>query len=369
MKSRLLAMATLLVGVVILFTACQTKEVTSAKVYIQQDNWEKAIEQLEMAVELYPSDAEAHYLLGEGMAQQQNWDRMNEEFDKSLKIAPTFEMQIKNTREKSWVNQFNAGVGKLNKDDVEGAIESFETAARINPNRVESYKSLGIAYMRMDDLENASKNFSKVLELEPDNKDAMNGLAGIYFQLKEFQKVVELEKKALEMDPDDKDAIANLALAYDFLGEQDKAQQTYETALEKNPGDKDLLFNLARLHFLGGDYDKAVELFNQVLEANPEDYDANLQVGNAYLSMADEYRKKLVDKEAQGGEVTDEERDQLMSFYTKAIPFLEKAVAIGEADEAIKVSAGLYNNMGVAYINIGEREKGEQSFKKAEEVE
>jgi len=369
MKSRLLAMAVLMISIAIILAACQTKEVTSAKVYIQQDNWDKAIEQLEQAVELYPSDAEAHYLLGEGMAQKLNWQRMNEEFEKSLKSAPTFEMQIKNTREKNWVNQFNAGVGKLNKNDVEGAIQSFETAVLIDPARVEAYKTLGIAYTREDDLEKAKANFSKVLELEPDNKDAINGLAGIYFQLKEYQKVVELEEKVLEVSPDDKDAIANLALAFDFLGDRDKARQTYETALEKNPGDKDLLFNLARLHFLGNEYDKAVELFNQVLEASPDDYDANLQVGNAYLSMADEYRKGLVEKEDKGVETTQEERDTLMDFYKKAIPYLEKAVAIGEASDDIKLTSGVYNNLGVAYINVGEREKGELNFKKAEEAE
>lgn len=369
MKSRLLAMAVLMIGIVVVFTACQTKEVTSAKVYIQQDNWEKAIEQLEIAVNLYPGDAEAHYLLGEGMANQENWERMNEEFDKSLKAAPTWEMQIKNTRDKSWVSQFNAGVGKMNKNDIEGSIANFETAVRIDPARVDAYKTLGIAYTRVDNLDKAKENFNKVLDLEPDNKDAINGLAGIHFQLKEYQQVVDLEKKALEADPDDNDAIANLALAYDFLGERDQALQTYLTALEKNPGDKDLTFNLARLYFLGSEYDKAVELFNQILTEKPDDFDANLQVGTAYLSMADEYRKTLVSEEEKGNQVSEEMRDNLMQFYRDAIPFLEKAVEVGEANPEITVSSAVYNNLGVAYINIGEREKGELNFKKAEEAQ
>lgn len=367
MKPRVTVLAVLFLSFVIIFTACQTKEVTSAKVYIQQDNWDKAIEQLEMAVEMYPSDVEAHYLLGEGMAQKQNWERMNEEFDQSLAVAPTFEAQIKNTREKNWVNKFNAGVASLNNNDVEKAIENVTTAVRIDPTRVESYKTLGIAYTRADNLELAKENFRKVLELEPDNKDAINGLANIHFQLEEYADVVALEKKSIEMDPEDKDAIANLALAYDFMGEKDKAQETYEEALEKNPGDKDLMFNLARLHFLNDEYDIAIDLFNQVLEAAPEDFDANLQVGNAYLSMADEYRKTLVEKENAGEEVSQEERDKLESFYNDAIPFLEKAVSVGEANPDIQVSAPVYNNLGVAYINAGDREKGEYYFKKAEE--
>ncbi|MBN1558874.1 tetratricopeptide repeat protein, partial [candidate division KSB1 bacterium] len=183
----------------------------------------------------------------------------------------------------------------------------------------------------------------------------------------EYDKVVELEKKTLEMDPDDKDAIANLALAYDFLGDREKAQQTYEEALEKNPGDKDLTFNLARLHFLGNEYDEAIVLFNKLLAENPQDYDANKQVGNAYLSMADEFRKTLVEKETASGEVTQEDRDKLNTFYNDAIPYLEKAVEIGEADPDITIESALFNNLGVAYINVGNREKGELYFKKAEE--
>jgi tetratricopeptide (TPR) repeat protein len=369
MKARFWLVAVILLGFVVVFTACQTKEVTSAKVYIQQDNWEKAIEQLEMAVSMYPTDAEALYLLGEGMAQRQNWSRMNEMFDRSLKVLPTFETQIKNTREKNWVSNYNAGVSKLTKNDVEGAIESFTSATVIEPNRVDAYKTLGIAYTRADNLEKAKENFRKVIELEPNNKDAINGLANIHFTLKEYDQVIELEKKTLLLNPEDRDAIANLAMAYDLAGQGEEAKATYQKALDKNPGDKDLTFNLARLYFLGGDYNQAVKLFNDVLVANPEDFEAHHQIGNAYLSMADDFRKKLVDKETAGTEITEKERDDLLQYYRDAIPFLEKAVSIAAADPSIKVNPSIYNNLGIAYINIGEKAKGELYFKKAEEAE
>lgn len=369
MKSRFVVLALVLLSFGLLFIFCQTKEVTSAKVYIQQDNWDKAIEQLEMAVSMYPTDAEAHYLLGEGMAQKQNWRRMNEMFDKSLAIAPTFEAQIKNTRDKNWVNQFNAGIAKLNSDNVEGALQNFKTALQIDPTRSDAYKTLAIAYTRVDSLEKAKENFANVLELEPDNKDAISGLANIHFQLKEYKQVIELENKTLQMNPEDKDAIANLALAYDFLGDTEMAKQTYVEALKQNPGDKDLIFNLARLHFLNDQYDEAIELFYQVLQASPDDFDANTQVGNAYLQMGDEYRKALVEKEDKNEEVTTEERDRLIGFYEKAVPYLEKSVEIMEADPTIPINTAIYNNLGVAFINIGNREKGEMYFKKAEEAQ
>jgi len=48
--------------------------------------------------------------------------------------------------------------------------------------------------------------------------------------------------------------------------------------------------------------------------------------------------------------------------YEKAIPYLEKATELRPDD------ASLWTNLGVAYINLGIKEKGEAAFKKAEEI-
>jgi len=365
MKTRYVVVIMLLVGIISLMS-CQTKEVTSAKVYIQQDNWEKAIEQLETAVKLYPNDAEAHHLLGEGYANQGEWDKMNQMFQKSLEISPQFEQQIKNTREKNWVTNFNSGVNRINGNDLDGAIEKFKTCIVIDSQKVEAYRNLAIAYTKKDQLEDAKAIYGKAIKIEPDNLELVQALAVLHFEAKEFDKVVELEKKALERNPDDTDAIANLALAYDYLGEKQQALENYQKALEKNPEDTDLLFNLARLHYMNEKYENAIELFTKVINAKPDDYDANVNVGNAYLSMADILRKKLVEKENNNETVTQEERDHLISFYSKSIEPLEKAMSI-QPDNPNSVN--IWNNLGVAYIQKGDKDKGAACFKEAEELQ
>ena len=52
----------MLVGAVLL-PGCQSTALTSAKLYIQQEDWERAVEQLQAAVETTPTDAEAWMLL------------------------------------------------------------------------------------------------------------------------------------------------------------------------------------------------------------------------------------------------------------------------------------------------------------------
>ena len=363
MKSRLAIKILAVIFITsMVFFACQTKEVTSAKVYIQQDNWEKAIEQLGQAVKLYPGDVEAHCLLGEGYGTIGEWAKMNDNFEKSLAAGSTFEPKIKSIREKHWVTNFNSGVSRVNNEDTEGAIKQFNTCIEIDGKRIEAYKNLAYSYLRVDSLEMARTTYKNYLEIEPTNVETIHALAAINFNLKEFQEVVDLETKVLELNPQDSDAVANLALAYDYLGEKDKAKETYEIALTNNPEDKDLLFNLARLHYMNNEYDRAVELFQKVIDKDPEDFDSNLNVGNAYLSMAEEYRKELVKREEAGGELKPEDVAKLKDYFKRSIPYLEKT------SEQKPDDANIWNNLGVAYIQAGLQEKGKAAFDKAEEL-
>jgi len=346
----------------IILVSCQSKEVTSAKVYIQQDNWEKAKEQLLTAVDVYPNDLEAHYLLGEAYANEREWVKMNESFDKSLKIGPKFEPQIKNTLEKNWVTAFNTGVSKINANDMEAAIGKFKDCLLINPERVEGYKNLAVSLTRTDNYAEAKNVYQQYLAIDPKDLEIIQQLAQVHFELKEYTEVVELEKKILEIEPENVDAIVNLALAYDFLGDADMAIETYEKALSKNPNEKDLLFNLGRLYYVRNDYDKAIENFDRVIEQDPEDFDSNLNVGNALLTIADNERKRLLEKENDGQTVTANERENMKNLYCRAVPYLEKAVSIKDDNPNV------WNNLGVAAINCGEKEKGEAAFKKAEEL-
>ncbi len=362
MKIRYFAVMFILIGMVA-FMGCTPKELTSAKVYIQQDDWNNAITQLEQAVQLYPTNAEAPYLLGEGYGNQGEWEKMNEMYNKSLELAPTYEAQIKSSRDKYWVTAFNSGVNRINSGDLAGAINQFETCLAVEPNRPEAYRNLAIAYTQNGDKEKSKETYEKAVEMNPDDSEVVQALAGAYFEDKEYQKVVDLEKALLEKDPENTDAISNLALALDFLGKKEEAMEIYKEAIKKNPDAKDLLFNLARLHYMRGEYAEAIELFERVIANDPSDIDANINVGNAYLSIADEMRKKLVEKENNGETVAAEEREAMKTFYTNSIPYLKKGV------EAQPENVNLWNNLGVAHIQSGNQDEGVACFKKAEELQ
>ncbi|MBN1541941.1 tetratricopeptide repeat protein [candidate division KSB1 bacterium] len=363
MKRSTIIRTLLLMGLAALFFfACQSKEVTSARVYIQQDNWDKAIEQLELAVVNYPSDPEAHYLLGWGYANREDWEAMNEMFDKSLALSPQFETEISAIRDQKWVEAFNTGVKMINDEDYDKAIDKFKEAIQINAKRPESYTNLAITLIRADRMEEAVDAYKKLIEIKPQDLKAMNELSRLYMQMERFEDTIALEKQVLEIDPTNSDAVYNLALAYDYMGEGEKAREQYEIALERNPDDIDMIFNVARLYFVSGNYQRAIELFQRVISANPDDYESNLNVGNAFLTMADDYRKKLVQKERDNEIVTEAELEQMKELYQQAIPYLEKAISINDGD------SNVWTNLGVAYVNVGDMVKGQECFDRAEQI-
>jgi len=349
------------------FMACQTKEVTSAKVYIQQNDWDNAIAQLEQAVKAYPNDPEAHYLLGKGYGIKGRFEDMNREFDASLKIAPKFEKEIQYERSKDWVENYNKGVRKFNEQKTDEAIENFKTAITIDPTKVEAYRNLAVAYVRSGDVDNAIKYFKKALEIDPKSVETLNNLGTVYYQHQKYQEAIDIFKNVLEIDPDNSDAIATMGLAYHMLGDTDKALEAYNTALQKNPGNADLIFNYATLLMKKGQYEEAAKKFKEVLQTNPEDYEANLSVADALLQVAEKFSKQANELETKNEEANQEQvkelREVANKFYKGAIPYIKKAL---ELKPNVRT---LWFNLGVAYVHLGEAEKGAEAFKKAEELE
>jgi len=347
---------------VLVLSGCQTKEVTSAKVYIQQDDWDKAIEQLEQAVKLYPNDPEAHYLLGEGYAVKGDFEGMNREFEASLAISPKFEQQIKASREKYWVRAFNNGVNKFNAQAYEEAAKDFLTATIVDPSRAEAYVNAATAYLVLDSLNKAVEIVESGLDHAPDDPKLLALAGDLYLRAQRFDDAIAVLQKAVEKDPTNATAVANLARAYHSAGKGELALETYKKALAADSTNTDLIFNMALLYFDAKDYDKAIESFKKVLEKNPDDYEANWRLGVTYLILADSLNKPVAEKLVAGEDVPQEEIQKVREAYAKAVPYLEKCTQLKPDDP------DLWLYLGQAYVRAGMPEKGEQAFQREKEL-
>ncbi|MFQ5752190.1 MAG: tetratricopeptide repeat protein [bacterium] len=355
----------MLVLLFLLLIGCQPKEVTSAKIYIQNNDWDKALKQLEVAVAAYPKNAEAHYLLGQAYGYHARYEDMIKEFNSSLNISEKFVQQITAERERYWIDKYNAAIIALDKQDYLHAEKFLQTAILIDPEKHEAYKKLAIAYIQTDQLDNALTIYKKLLQKYPRDLDLLISIGNLYYSQKNYDKSVVILKRVLEIEPNHRDALANLALAYDSLGKLEEAEQAFRKAVAANTQDKDLIFLFGVYHYKRNNFEQAIQLFERVLELNPHDFDATSNIGNAYLSMAENLRKKL--KQASPADRTSIDYKKITNGailnYKHAIPYLKKAL------EMQPNHPNLWRNLGVAYINTGEKELGEKALLKSEEVQ
>lgn len=369
-KVSILFMA-LLLGSIILFTHCQQTELTSAKVYMNQSNYDKVIELCNTAIEKVPENPEAYYVMGQAYGHKKMYIEMNDAFTKSLEYSQKNAADIQQHRLKYWIDIFNNGIALIKQDNLTGAIEKFEIATKLSPERIDAFKNLAYAYGQNDQDSMAIITYLDALKQDPNDLEVKGFLGMLYYQTKQYDIAIESLQEVLSVaDPQSKeynDALYHLAYSYDLLGRSDKAIEAYQTALQAAPDDKDLMFNMGRLYFMRADYKSAIEGFQKVLTVDPDDFDANFNIGISYIGIADSLYDEARKIDDQGNPVfkqneIDEKEQMAKENFEKSIPYLEKSTQI----EPDNPNPWLY--LGKAYVRNGMPEKGQEAFDKAEEL-
>lgn len=372
----MVALSLLVLLLAVMLFGCRSKEVESALIYInQQNDWDKAMEQLQLAVQTNPSDVEAQVYLTEGYGRRGEYQKMNEHFEIAMKLMggagkanQKFIDKLNYDRDRFWRECFNKGVSNVKNEKLADAAVNFQNCITIDAERPEAYRNLGYVNLQTDNVESAIQNYQDVIRISPKDTQTMTDLGRLYMRAEQYNKTIELMDKLLAIDSLNVDAITQKAMAFDYLNEPEKAFAAYEEALAKRPDDVDLMFNLGRLYFLKDNFEKAVENFRKVLEKSPEDFEANLNIGNAYLSMAQNVLQKEREMDSKELEkvprnIIEAKKAQEKEFYNSAIPFLEKAVELKPDDSVV------WYNLGVAYTNVGMEEKGKEAFDRSDALQ
>ncbi|HLF20270.1 MAG TPA: tetratricopeptide repeat protein, partial [Bacteroidota bacterium] len=146
---------------------CGSTEMTSAKLYISQKNYDAAIKNLETEVQKNPGNEEAWFLLGGLRADKGDYIGMNFAFQQALKLSDKHSKEIHGFRYNHWGSHLNSGVAYLERASGDSAqlydkaIEEFQKAIDAWPDTALGFRYLGYAYNNKGDLDNALKAFEE----------------------------------------------------------------------------------------------------------------------------------------------------------------------------------------------------------------
>ena len=276
--------------------ACDSTEMMSAKVYIQENNLEKAEELALLAVENEPMNPVPSYWLGINVySKQKRWEELTKMFDLSLSISDKFANEIANELERHWVDEFNSGANNFNAvltqessnpdSTLEIALVSFANAVLLIPDRAQTYSSIASVYLHTKEIDKAKKYLNKAAELDPSDMKALLNLSILYSQEKNYEDANYQLRIILEVEPGNLTALQMLAQNLDASGNAEEAEIIYQKALVADPDNANLVYNLGVIYLRADEYEKAEEMFIRSLALNPDDCDAISNVSVIYSKM------------------------------------------------------------------------------------
>lgn len=348
---------------------CGSAEATSAKLYMNQKQYDKAEDSFLREVTKNPKNEEAWFLLGQVRLELKKYPGVIEAYAKALEIAPTHKLEITRNRNVIWAMMYNEGVknyqvGRDTASYYDKALDNFGTAILANSDSAGTYYVRSLVYFSKKSYDNATADLNTALQKKPDFVDAARLLGQIHYikaeaatEMKdnsgaaaEYGKAVDAFQIAYKAQPSAIENITGLIDAYERAKQNDKAMELTRDAVAKEPGNK--IFRYAYGVFLlkQEKYEGASEQFKAAIDIDPEYSDAVYNLGVSYLNWGVQM-KSAADKAMEKAPKGKQPKEDLSykEKYKLALPYLEKAAATRADDTLLwQQLARLYNTLGMS---------------------
>jgi tetratricopeptide (TPR) repeat protein len=259
----------------------------SGKSYMKLRLFDKAIEQFEIAIEGNPKDVESQYWLGFLYSNRGLVEEMVQQFDKvrALKKGEKYKKDMQQMRNSWWTRKFNTGINAMKTQDFSEAIEEFQLAETIMPERADTYKGIGLCYLNMGQHEAGIESYLKAIELDSTDAMVRYNLGIAYLNINELESAKQTLLKAHKLDPEDLNALEKLALAEQRMGNPEGALHAAEKALKIDPDKLEVLSMAGQIYLMGDDYARAAELMEKVVAQQPDNAAVLFNLGAAYKAL------------------------------------------------------------------------------------
>jgi Tol biopolymer transport system component/Flp pilus assembly protein TadD len=200
--------------------------VDRAQGYFDRGEYDRAVAELDEAIDLQPDHGKAYQLRGSAYAEMGELDRAIADYDEAIRLMPD-SAELHKLR----------GNAYLKKDDLEQARADYGEAIRIDPDYADAYYNRGLMLFEQGDLDGALPDFDVAIQLRPDDATAYSVRGMIHSERGSLDLAVADFDKAIELDPDEALNYYGRGAAYGKMGDGDKARVDFEKCVElsQNP--------------------------------------------------------------------------------------------------------------------------------------
>lgn len=351
---------------------------SSTKIYIQQKNIEKALEEAKAWAESEPGNGEPYLWMALAKVNSEDYIGAADYFLKAFEIDSTLadkdvldkKLQISGTQVFSGDGVYtvflNAAIELINQDKGLDAVKYLEVAKKLDPQKPRAYMLLVSVYERAKDEAKAKAALEEAAKVAPNDPQVKLHLALYRENEGKLDEAEKLLKEALKLNPKYAEAYKELGFVY-----FERGKKAEEEASKIKKGKKKA--KKAKEEEAKGYYRKAAEYFAKAVELDSSLAEAWVNLGISYIKLEE------FDKAAEAlKRYTQLKGDDYQGWFLLAGALLEgkdKAQheeALKAIEKAIALkpnSAEAWNLKGAILKKLGKKREALKAFKKALELE
>lgn len=303
---------------------------TSTKIYIQQNDLEKAEENADQWVSEEPNSPKPYIWRGYIYTRKGDYIKATEDFIKAFQLDPSYRSQKNFEKELSIAGQTlmpfkavatvmqNAAIQLVQENKYDKALNYLSEALRVDSANAQIYLLMHSIYNAMGDEKLSREYLEKAIQLDPKNPKARLQLAVLYsyegkkdtaekilrgilkdtamveaykelgillFEKKNYNEAVEILQKAYELKEDDYEILANLGQSYAQLKDYDKAFEYLKRAYDLKKDEYRIPFAIAGVLYDAKKYNDALKYINEAIALKPDDPDLYELRGAIYRAL------------------------------------------------------------------------------------
>ncbi len=217
-----------------------------AIVHMEMQRFDAARDDLQRAIQINPNAAGYHEKLGTVLMELEQWDQARESFERAIELDPEL-----------FKAYYKLAQILERQDDAQGALQRYTEAIQHGPRFIEAYRSLGRLYADLGYLGEAVQVLTSGLQVViggTEDEASLHQLLGtVYQQQRNYDQAVHEFHAALDIEPGMQDAMFSLGWTYSLQNNRDEARRYLKRYVDAATG-------TAPQHYLKAAQDRLTQL-------------------------------------------------------------------------------------------------------------
>lgn len=218
-----------------------------------------AMEVIEYALRLDPSNEEAHYNRGLILAEQKNYKRAIAEYDAAIDLWPDFAEALN-----------NKGLALLHLGRYDEAITEFKKALDAKPDLVQALNNIGMSHHEIGKYQEAIDAYKEALRLDPSNNTSFNSLVLLLLDLKRYDDVTEMYKRRIGREVTISEVLMAMGKMLAELEKYNRSLVMFDELIRLDPNDAYAHFNKGLVLFNLKRTEDSTQAFTRAIQIKPE---------------------------------------------------------------------------------------------------